>query len=103
MRAAANLAGGWLSDRLAARVALRTARRLPAMAGLLGAAVFLVPAALLENDLLALICLAVSFGAAESILAVTWAACLDIGGAHAGVVSGAMNSFGQIGGALAPG
>ena len=100
--AAANLAGGWLSDRLAARVALRTARRLPAMAGLLGAAVFLVPAALLENDLLALICLAVSFGAAESILAVTWAACLDIGGAHAGVVSGAMNSFGQIGGALAP-
>ncbi len=100
--AAANLAGGWLSDRLAARVRLRAARRLPAMAGLLGAAAFLAPAALLENNAAALVCLAMSFGAAESILAVTWAACLDIGGSHAGVVSGAMNSFGQIGGALAP-
>ncbi len=100
--AAANLAGGWLSDRLAARFSLRTARRLPAMAGLLGAAAFLAPAALLENDALALVCLAASFGCAELILAVTWAACLDVGGTHAGVVSGAMNSFGQIGGALAP-
>lgn len=100
--AVANLVGGWLSDRLSARFGLTMARRLPAIGGLLIAAVFLAFAAVLEDNTLALVCLAISFGAAELILAVTWATCLDIGGSNAGVVSGAMNSFGQIGGALAP-
>jgi len=31
-----------------------------------------------------------------------WAACLDIGGRHAGVVTGTMNTFGNLGGALSP-
>ncbi len=100
--AVANLAGGWLSDRLAPRVGLAAARRLPALAGLLGAAVFLALAATLENNAWALACLGLSFGCAELILAITWATCLDIGGSAAGVVSGTMNSLGQTGGALAP-
>jgi ACS family glucarate transporter-like MFS transporter len=29
-----------------------------------------------------------------------WAVCMDIGGKYAGAVSGAMNSFGHIGGSL---
>ena len=51
---------------------------------------------------LLLVCLGLSFGSAELILAVTWATCLDIGGSAAGLVSGTMNSLGQVGGALAP-
>jgi len=31
-----------------------------------------------------------------------WAVCLEIGGEHAGVVSGAMNMFGNLGGAVSP-
>ena len=31
-----------------------------------------------------------------------WAACLDIGGQHAGVVTGAMNTFGNLGGTAMP-
>ena len=100
--AIANLAGGWLSDRLAQRVGVRAARRIPAMAGLIGAGVFLSLSAKISDDSLALLCLAISFGCAELILAVTWATCLDIGGSAAGVVSGTMNSLGQVGGALAP-
>lgn len=100
--AVSNLAGGWLSDRLIPRLGLRAARRLPAIAGLVGAAAFLSLAATLESNAWALVCLGLSFGSAELILAVTWATCLDIGGSAAGVVSGTMNSLGQIGGALAP-
>ena len=100
--AIANLAGGWLSDRLAQSAGVRMARRAPAMAGLLTAGVFLALSAKIADDTLALLCLAISFGCAELILAVTWATCLDIGGDAAGVVSGTMNSLGQVGGALAP-
>lgn len=100
--AVANLVGGWLSDRLAQSTDVRIARRVPAMAGLLAAGVFLALSAKIADDTLALLCLAASFGCAELILAVTWATCLDIGGEAAGVVSGTMNSLGQVGGALAP-
>ncbi len=100
--ALANLMGGWFSDKLAPRLGIRTARRLPAVAGLLAAGAFLALAGTLDNNTLALVCLGLSFGCAELILAVTWATCLDIGGSAAGVVSGTMNSLGQIGGALAP-
>lgn len=100
--AVANLVGGSTSDRLAKRVGIRMARRAPALVGLLSAGVFLALAATIEDNALALVCLGVSFGCAELILAVTWATCLDIGGSAAGVVSGTMNSLGQVGGALAP-
>ena len=100
--AVANLLGGWLSDRLTARIGIRSGRRTPAFAGLLAAGVFLALAATLQSNTLALVCLGLSFGCAELILAITWATCLDIGGSAAGVVSGTMNSLGQIGGALAP-
>ncbi len=100
--AVASLAGGWISDRLVPLLGVRAARRIPAMVGLVAAAAFLALAATVTDTWLALACLGLSFGAAELILAVTWATCLDIGGPSAGVVSGTMNSLGQVSGALAP-
>ena len=100
--AVANVVGGWASDRLVPRFGLRSARRIPAMTGLVAAGVLLALAATLEDNTLALVCLGTSFGSAELILAVTWATALDMGGSAAGVVSGTMNSLGQVGGALAP-
>ena len=35
-------------------------------------------------------------------MAPAWTACLAIGGRHAGVVSGAMNTFGNLGGVISP-
>jgi MFS family permease len=100
--AACNLLGGWLTDWLSRRVRLRWARRIPAMAGLLIAAALISIAALAEDNTIAITALALSFGAADLILAVCWATCLDIGGGHAGTVSGTMNSLGQVGGVIAP-
>jgi MFS family permease len=97
-----NVLGGWLTDRLSRSMRLRWARRLPAMTGLLLAALFLVLAALLENNTWAMVALALSFGSSDLILAICWATCLDIGRQYAGTVSGTMNSLGQIGGVIAP-
>jgi MFS transporter, ACS family, glucarate transporter len=100
--AAANWTGGWLTDALSRRISLRWARRAPAMAGLFGAAAFLSVAALARDNALNLAALALSFGCADLILAICWAACLDIGREQAGIVSGAMNSLGQLGAVAAP-
>ncbi len=100
--AAANWFGGWLTDRLSRSISLRWARRGPAMAGLLGAAIFLAIAALASSNVVSLAALAVSFGCSDMILAICWATCLDIGREQAGLVSSVMNSLGQIGAVLAP-
>ena len=100
--ACANFLGGWSSDKLAKRISLRWARRGPAVLGLLLAAVFLATAALAESNSVALPALALSFGCSDLILAICWATCLDIGRERAGVLSGTMNSFGQVGAVLAP-
>lgn len=97
-----NFLGGWLTDAFAKRMSLRWARRLPAMGGLLAAAGFLTATTMIEDNFWGLTTLAMSFGSADLILAVCWATCLDIGGDHAGAVSGTMNSLGQIGGLIAP-
>ena len=100
--AACNALGGALTDWLSRRISLRWARRIPAMAGLLGAAVFLTIAALAQDNAVNITALALSFGSADLILAICWATCLDIGREHGGTVSGTMNSLGQVGGACAP-
>ena len=46
--------------------------------------------------------LAGAAGSAALGIAPAWSVCLAIGGRHAGVVSGAMNTFGNLGGALSP-
>jgi nitrate/nitrite transporter NarK len=38
------------------------------------------------------------FGIADLMLPAAWAVCLDIGGIHAGLVTGVMNTAGQLGG-----
>lgn len=100
--AACNFLGGWLTDYLSRRMRLRWARRIPSMSSLLVASVLISVAAIAENNTIAITSLVLSFGASDLILAVCWATCLDIGREHAGTVSGAMNSLGQIGGVIAP-
>jgi MFS family permease len=100
--AASNYLGGWLSDLLARRIRLRWARRAPAMGGLIAAAIFLAVAAHVSDNSVSLVALALSFGCSDLILAVCWATCLDIGRDRAGLVSGTMNSLGQLGAVAAP-
>ncbi|MBI3694912.1 MAG: MFS transporter [Acidobacteria bacterium] len=100
--AVANVAGGYWTDALVRRVGLRWGRRIPAISGLAAAGILLAVAALARGSLASLLALALSFGAADLILAVCWATCVDLGRQNAGAVSGIMNSLGQVGGMFSP-
>ena len=100
--AGANVAGGYLTDRLTRRIGRRWGRRLPAVSGLLAAGLLLAVAALARNNVVALAAFALSFGAGDLILAACWATCIDLGRQNAGTIAGAMNSLGQLGGVLSP-
>jgi ACS family glucarate transporter-like MFS transporter len=91
----ANLLGGFASDRLVRRVGLKWGRRWIGLLGLLCAAVFTGATWCTQDKLWSVLFLAIGFGGADFMLPVAWAVCLDIGGRHAGAVSGAMNMAGQ--------
>ncbi len=94
------MAGGWLSDVLRRRWGARIGRRLPAMAGLPLAACAIVGAIATASPHGAVAMFVTAGALAALAMAPSWAVCLDIGKRHAGVVSGAMNMFGNLGGTL---
>jgi ACS family glucarate transporter-like MFS transporter len=95
---AGNLAGGFLSDRLVARFGLKIGRRLVGCASLGLSSLLLVSMTLTHNHAAIVVLSSLGFGVADLMLPVAWAICLDIGGEHAGVVTGVMNTAGQFGG-----
>jgi len=95
--------GGLATDRLLAKTGnLKLSRRLVAIVGMLGCAVFIVPAALTEDAYTAVFCLTAAMFFLECTIGPSWAVPMDIGGEHSGTVSGMMNMAGNIGGALSP-
>jgi MFS transporter, ACS family, glucarate transporter len=94
--------GGWGSDLLAHRLGPRRGRRLTGLIGFPLAAAAVVAAVLTSSPLRSAWLFAAAAGFAALGIAPGWAVCVEVGGAHAGVVSGAMNMFGNLGGALSP-
>jgi MFS family permease len=95
--------GGLATDWLLAKTGnIKFARRSVAITGMLGCAVFIVPAAMTENAYTAVYCLTASMFFLECTIGPSWAVPMDIGGEHSGTVSGMMNMAGNIGGALSP-
>lgn len=95
--------GGLATDWLLARTGnIKLARRSVAITGMLGCALFIVPAAMTEDAYTAVICLTASMFFLECTIGPSWAVPMDIGGEHSGTVSGMMNMAGNIGGALSP-
>jgi MFS family permease len=93
--------GGRLTDYLVRRYGLKIGRSmgvvtLPIAGGLL------ITAALTDNATAAAILLAATLGVADLAVSSCWSICHDIGGRNAGIVTGAMNTWGNIGGALSP-
>jgi MFS family permease len=100
--AAGSLAGGAVSDSIARRFGPRAGLRLPGLVGLPLAALAILAAIATPDPRTSALSLAAAAGLAALGVAPAWAVCLAVGGRHAGVVSGAMNTFGNLGGVLSP-
>jgi MFS transporter, ACS family, glucarate transporter len=96
------LIGGWASDALSQRWGARLGRCIPGVLGLPLAALAILAAISTPAPTGAALLLAAAAGLAALGVSPGWAVCLEIGGRHAGVVSGSMNTFGNLGGTLSP-
>jgi MFS family permease len=99
---AGDLAGGGVTDWMTRRFGLRAGRSGTACAGYLLAGAAMVGATFAASAVAAAVLIAVAVTASMFTLAASWAACLDIGGEHSGVLSASMNTTGQIGSILSP-
>jgi len=88
---------GALGDRLVKKQGLKFGRRSIAMAALgLNCLLFLTEATT-QNDTVLIACLLTGFSCQLVFGAAAFGVCIDVGGNHAGAVSGLMNCIGQIG------
>jgi ACS family glucarate transporter-like MFS transporter len=98
----ADVIGGWLTDHLTRLHGLRVGRCY------LGCLAFLTGAALLfasttaGTPVLKAILIAMALASADLALGACWAVPIDIAPAHAGVITGCMNTLGNIGGLIGP-
>src|SRR5207244_4568479 len=81
---------------------LRIGRCGVAAIALVGSGLILGIAAVTNNSLAAALLIAVAAGIADLCISAAWAVCLDIGRESAGTVTGCMNTFANLGGAIAP-
>jgi MFS family permease len=98
----ADLTGGEGSDRLARIMPLRAARRAFGVGGYVLAAVAMFLATQLGSGIAAGLLIAIGGGCSMLTLAPAWASAVDVGGRHAGITAGVMNTVGQVGGILSP-
>ena len=94
-------AGGRLTDALVRRRGLRFGRSIGAVA-LPVSGLLLLAASTTDNPIITIVLLMLTLLAADLSVAPSWSLCHDIGGSRAGVVTAAMNTFGNIGGAISP-
>jgi MFS family permease len=97
-----SLVGGTATDYLGRRFGARAGLRAPGLVGLPLAALAIGAAVATTDGVTAAYCLAAAAGLAALGVAPAWAVCLAVGGRHAGVVSGTMNTFGNLGGVMSP-
>lgn len=98
--AAGNIVSGWAVDRIYARGRHALSRKLPAIAGFALTATGLVMSVQQHTVGPAIFWLCVAVFGVDMILSPSWSFCIDIGGKHAGQVSGTMNMAGNIGSAI---
>jgi nitrate/nitrite transporter NarK len=95
--------GGWLSDRLYLRTRnLCFSRRIISVIGFSVAVAFVALGVMASSPGLAILWMSIAVAGLELTTGVSWALPLDIAPDHAGTVSGVMNMFGNLGGALSP-
>lgn len=93
-----NIAGGHLTDRLTQKYGIMVGRKALGSTCLAVSALCMVLAAFIPGKIAVFIFLSLCFGIFDLMLPSAWALCIDLGKQFAGSVSGAMNTFGNLGG-----
>jgi MFS family permease len=95
--------GGWTTDWLDRRTGnLKLARCGIGAFGYAASAVTLFAVARVEDNRAAALLLALALAFQAFTISSAWAVCLDVGRKYAGIVTGCMNTVGNIGGTIAP-
>jgi MFS family permease len=102
MGAVTSLLGGFWTDRWVKKYGLKIGRCGVGAIALPASGLLLAGAALTSHALAAALLIALAAGAADLCMSAAWAMCLDIGRDSAGTVTGCMNTFANIGGAIGP-
>jgi len=95
-----NVCSGWLVDVIYRRGQVSLSRKLPAIAGFVLAALGMVMSLEQATAAGAVFWLTIAIFGADMTLSPSWSFCIDIGGKHAGAVSGTMNMAGNLGAAI---
>jgi MFS family permease len=98
-----NPVSAWAASMLKGSVGgLGQARRIMAYIGFAGASGFLLLSVNAKDPLLAILAIGMSSFCNDLVMPGSWGAAMDVGGTHAGSLSGAMNMCGNFGGSLLP-
>ena len=98
----ADVGGGWLTDRLSRRFGLKVGRCYLGFAAFMLCALLLLISTVASGAVTKAVLLACALGSADLALSAAWAAPLDIAPHHAGVMTGWMNTLGNLGGLFGP-
>jgi MFS family permease len=96
----ASVIAGSLLNRWLKNVAVT--RRVVACVGFTGAAGFLVLSTRMADPVYAVLTIGLASFCNDLVMPGAWASAMDVGGKYAGTLSGAMNMWGNIGGAICP-
>ena len=94
--------GGWISDRLVARLGVKNGRRLVPVLGLAAAGILLIAAINVTAPVSMVVLLFLTLGLAAATDGPYWVSAGDLGGKHVGAAAGILNTGGNVGGFLAP-
>ena len=98
----ADLVGGWLTDRLTGAYGLRTGRCYLGFAAFTLCGTLVFAATLPVPAVAKAVLLALALASADLALGACWAVPVDVAPDHAGVVTGFMNTLGNLGGLIGP-
>ena len=93
-----NISGVYLTDRLTEKYGIKIGRKALGTSSLAISAVCMFLAAFIPGKMAVFVFLSLCFGVFDLMLPSAWALCIDLGKQHAGTISGAMNTAGNIGG-----
>ena len=96
----ASVFAGSLLNRITGSVAIT--RRILSCLGFAGASGFLVYSTTMSNPVSAMLAIGAASFCNDLVMPNAWGAAMDVGGKHAGTLSGAMNMWGNLGGGLGP-